>query len=100
MKHVVIMSRVIHRFGPNLESGCTVVYMSQNDIKIPRHSHHSKVEKALATTPWDGEWHQLLEMGPSSAEQTARAYNVDGASWILGYTNTEDGSILWAKRIV
>lgn len=72
------------------------------DIKIPRHSHHSKVEKALASTPWDGEWHKLLDMGPSSAEQTARAYNVDGASWILGYTNDEagEGSVLWAKRIV
>lgn len=59
--------------------------MSTNEIKYPRHSPHSKVERALAKTAKDGQPHKLLEMAQSTAEQTARAYNVDGASWELGY---------------
>lgn len=74
------------------------------DIKWPRHSSHSKVEKALKNTPRDGAVHQIAEMGPSSAEQTARAYNVPGASWLLGYTAGVNGSgeivsYLWAKWV-
>lgn len=59
--------------------------MSTSDIKVPRHSAHSRVEKALAKTAKDGQWYKLLDMGSSTAEQTARAYNVEGASWELGY---------------
>lgn len=73
---------------------------TQSDIKVPRHSPHSKVEQALKSVPHDGNWHKILDMGASTAEQTARAYNVEGASWILGYTNEDGGSALWAKRAV
>lgn len=74
-----------------------------SDIKWPRHSPHSKVEKALKNTPRDGNVHYVTVMGPSSAEQTARAYNVDGSRWLLGYTaGVENGDIvsyLWAKWV-
>lgn len=74
-----------------------------SDIKVPRHSPHSKVEKALKITPMDGNWHKILTMGQTSAEQTARAYNVPGANWQLGYDHGyEDGDIvsyLYAKWV-
>jgi hypothetical protein len=74
-----------------------------SDIKWPRHSPHSKVEKALKTVPRDGDVHLVTIMGPSSAEQTARAYNVDGGNWLLGYTSGVEGqeivSYLWAKWV-
>jgi hypothetical protein len=54
-------------------------------IKVPTRSSWSSVEKALSKTPRDGDWHFLVEMGPTSAEQSARAYNNPGASWQLGY---------------
>lgn len=74
------------------------------DIKWPKHSPHSKVEKALKATPRDGGVYQIAEMGPSSAEQTARAYNIDGGGWLLGYTAGVNGSgeivsYLWAKWV-
>lgn len=74
------------------------------DIKWPKHSPHSKVEKALRSIPRDGDIHFVAEMGPSSAEQTARAYNVEGGSWLLGYTAGVNGggdivSYLWAKWV-
>lgn len=74
-----------------------------SDIKVPRHSDHSKVEKALAIASTDGQWHKILTMGMSTAEQTARAYNVPGGQWELGYTHGADGqkpiSHLWVRWI-
>lgn len=72
-------------------------------IKIPTRSTWSRVEKALTKTPHDNQWHKILEMGLSSAEQTARSYNVEGGNWTLGYThgtNTQGEvcSYLWAKH--
>ena len=71
-------------------------------IKVPRRQDRSsRVEKALAKTPRDGEWHRLLEMGFTSAEQTARGYNHQDAPWTYGYTHeSKDGemiSVLWVK---
>lgn len=97
--------KVIHRFVAVSWSRRSVVSMSTpTDIKVPRHSGHSKVEKKLGVTPHDGAWHRLVEMGPSSAEQTARAYNVEGASWELGYTveanpQADIVSVLWARWV-
>ena len=78
--------------------------MSANEIKYPRHSPHSKVERALRGIAKDGQPHRLLEMGQSTAEQTARSYNVEGASWELGYRLEagSDGtpvSVLYARWI-
>lgn len=77
--------------------------MKETDkIKVPQRSHQSRVEKALAKVPRDGEWHRLLDMGFTSAEQTARGYNVPGGQWEFGYThdrNDQDEmiSVLWVK---
>lgn len=72
-----------------------------DEIKVPHRSPQSRVERALAKTPRDGSWHKLLTMGLTTAEQTARSYNVEGASWELGYSvGTENGSVvsvLWAR---
>lgn len=74
-----------------------------NDVKVPRHSKHSKVERALANVLPDGKWHKILTMGLTSAEQTARAYNVPGAKWEMGYTHGSEGddvvSYLWARWV-
>lgn len=76
-------------------------------IKVPSRSSSSKVEKAINRAPRDGDWHVLLrDMGLSSAEQTARSYNVVGGLWLLGYTldSHSDGSgelvsTLWIKSV-
>lgn len=76
-------------------------------IKIPARSSASKVERALKKAARDGAWHIIiLDMGMTSAEQTARAYNVPGGSWEFGYTHDHhsDGSgelvsTLWVRWI-
>ena len=77
----------------------------EDRIKVPERSKHSHVEKALAKASRDGKWHKLLtDMGMTSAEQTARGYNVTGAKWVFGYTldSNSDGSgdivsTLWVR---
>lgn len=76
--------------------------MSDTDkIKVPQRKADSRVEKALAVAVKDHEWHRLLNMGFTSAEQTARGYNVPGGTWEFGYTHeNKDGeliSVLWAR---
>lgn len=79
----------------------------EDKIKVPSRSPSSKVEKAIRKAPQDGAWHTLiLNMGMTSAEQTARAYNVPGGKWEFGYTldSHTDGSgelvsTLWARWI-
>lgn len=76
--------------------------MNETDkIKVPQRAQTSRVERALAKVARDGNWHRLLEMGFTSAEQTARGYNVPGGQWTFGYTHeSKDGemiSVLWAK---
>lgn len=71
-------------------------------IKVPRRSNSSRVEKALLKTPQDGNWHRLLDMGMTTAEQTARAYNVPGGAWEFGYLLDTDNSgeiisALWVR---
>jgi hypothetical protein len=84
--------------------------MSQPDqlkIKVPARSASSKVERALKKAARDGAWHILIrDMGMTSAEQTARAYNVPGGQWEFGYTHDShsDGSgelvsTLWVRWI-
>jgi hypothetical protein len=79
--------------------------MSDSDkIKVPRRASGSRVDKALTATPRDGNWHRLLEMGQTSAEQTARGYNVPNGQWLFGYTleSKTDGdivSVLWGKWV-
>lgn len=72
-------------------------------IKYPSRATNSRVEKALAKVPKDGEPHRILTMGFTSAEQTARGYNVPGGQFLFGYThetvNNELVSVLWAKWI-
>jgi hypothetical protein len=74
-----------------------------DDIKVPRRSNQSRVERALTKTPQDGDWHKLLDMGLTTAEQTARSYNVPGGAWELGYrhsaNNGEIRSELWARWV-
>lgn len=76
--------------------------MNETDkIKVPLRQNNSRVERALHKVPEDGEWHRLLTMGFTSAEQTARGYNVPGGKWEFGYTQEPvDGnlvSVLWAR---
>lgn len=75
--------------------------MDTDKIKVPLRQSKSRVERALFKVPRDGEWHRLLTMGFTSAEQTARGYNVPGGAWEFGYTHeTVDGnlvSVLWAR---
>lgn len=71
-------------------------------IKVPQRSNQSRVEKALGKVARDGAWHKLLEMGFTSAEQTARGYNVPGGQWEFGYTHDNNTageliSILWVR---
>lgn len=71
-------------------------------IKVPRRDRGSRVERALVNAPKDGNWHRLLEMGFTVAEQTARGYNVTGGQWEFGYTHETDSngeliSILWVR---
>lgn len=72
-------------------------------IKYPARASNSRVEKALAKNPKDGQPHRILEMGFTSAEQTARGYNVPGGQFQFGYTHeSKDGemiSVLWAKWV-
>lgn len=73
-------------------------------IKVPRRSPKSRVETALAKAPKDGQFHVIVpSMGMTSAEQTARAYNVPGCRWELGYdyAKNTDGifSVLYARWI-
>lgn len=70
-------------------------------IKVPRRAgNSSRIEKALTKVPKDGEWHRMLDMGFTSAEQTARGLNV-GGQWEFGYTHDQkDGdmiSVLWGR---
>lgn len=79
-----------------------MVMREVDKIKVPgRAAKSSRIEKALAKTPMDGEWHRLLDMGFTSAEQTARGYNIPGGQWVFGYTHeSKEGdmiSVLWAK---
>lgn len=79
----------------------------ESRIKIPARSSSSKVERALKKASRDGAWAILIrDMGMTSAEQTARAYNVPGGQWEHGYTHDQhsDGSgelvsTLWARWI-
>lgn len=78
--------------------------MSDTDkIKVPHRKADSRVEKAIGLAKRDGTWQRLLEMGFTSAEQTARGYNVPGGSWDFGYTHeNKDGeliSVLWGKYV-
>lgn len=71
-------------------------------IKVPKRADKSRVERALVKVPKDGDWHRLLNMGFTSAEQTARGYNVPGGDWEFGYTHEADTdgemiSVLWAR---
>lgn len=76
--------------------------MSDTDkIKVPQRKHDSRVEKALVAANRDGTWQRLLTMGFTTAEQTARGYNVPGGNWEFGYTHeNKDGelvSVLWGR---
>lgn len=92
-----------------MEYGARVKGMSKPEdrIKVPSRSASSKVEKAIRKVPTDGAWHIVIQnMGMTSAEQTARAYNVPGGQWEWGYTldNHTDGSgelvsTLWARSV-
>jgi hypothetical protein len=78
--------------------------MSDTDkIKVPRRKADSRVERAIGSASRDGSWHRLLEMGFTSAEQTARGYNVPGGVWEFGYTHeNKDGeliSVLWGRFV-
>lgn len=42
-------------------------------IKVPTRTSTSRVEKALKNIPLDGQWHELLEMGFTVAEQPPEA---------------------------
>lgn len=68
---------------------------STQPIKVPKRSGDSRIEKALATVPQDKQWHRILEMGFTSAEQTARGYNSPWAPWEFGYHHeTKDGVVI------
>ena len=77
--------------------------MKETDkIKVPRRAgNSSRIDKALTKVPRDGEWHKMLEMGFTSAEQTARGLNCGEQYWEFGYTHdTKDGemiSVLWGR---
>lgn len=78
--------------------------MDPSKIKVPQRAANSRVERALAKVPQDGQWHKLLDMGFTTAEQTARGYNVPGGKWEFGYTHDRNAggdmiSVLWAKWI-
>jgi len=79
------------------------VIANTNRIKVPGRASNSKVDKKLATVPRDGQWHELLEMGETTAEQTARSYNVPGGNFEFGYSvESKDGelvSILWVRSV-
>lgn len=76
-------------------------------IKVPTRSNASKVERAIRKAARDGAWHVLIDnMGMTSAEQTARAYNVPGGQWEFGHTvdHHTDGSgelvsVLWIRWV-
>ena len=74
-----------------------------DNIKVPRRSGTSRVEKALKSASKDGKWFRILDMGFTVAEQTARGYNVPGGSWEFGYTHEtrhgELGSVLWVRWV-
>lgn len=76
----------------------------KDQIKVPQKDTRrgARVHAALLTTSRDGDWHKILEMGFSTAEQTARAWNGPNEPWELGYTvgTGQDGSLvsyLWAR---
>lgn len=89
----------------NLRTTSNVEHMKETDkIKVPNRSRDSRVEKALKRVPQDGDWHELLEMGFTVAEQTARGYNVPGGTLEFGYThrNNKAGeliSVLWVRNV-
>jgi len=76
-----------------------------SNVKVPKRANNSRVDRALQKVAQDGQWHRILEMGFTSAEQTARAYNVPGGQWEFGYTHEPKGgsgdiiSVLWARWI-
>lgn len=91
-------------YPPDLNIATRVNGMDQVDkIKVPLRASGSKVERALSKIPLDGKWHKLLTMGFSTAEQTARSYNVPGGKWAYGYTHENDPvtnelvSVLWVQ---
>lgn len=63
-----------------------------SNIKVPRRANNSRVDKALQKVAQDGQWHELIEMGFTSAEQTARAYNVPGGQWEFGYEHKSNNT--------
>lgn len=74
----------------------------EDKIKVPSRTKDSKITRALSKIPLDGKWHRLMTMGFTSAEQTARGYNVPNGNWVYGYTheNSDSGelvSVLWVK---
>lgn len=79
----------------------------EDKIKVPIRSTSSKVEKAIRKSSQDGAWHVLVQdMGMTTAEQTARQYNVPGGQYEFGYTvgNHSDGSgelvsTLWVRWV-
>jgi hypothetical protein len=78
----------------------------RDQIKVPQKDTRkgARVKRALDKTPMDGGWHKLFEMGFSSAEQTARAWNAPHEPWELGYTVGTNASgtlvsYLWARWI-
>lgn len=84
--------------------GCT--HMAQAEIKEPRKQVAAWLSRALDTTPKDGQWHKIRDMGPSSAEQTARSLNGTSrvtAGWVFGYRLAfgQDGALseLWVKWV-
>jgi len=90
----------------NLEIASNVKDMTKetDKIKVPSRASTSRVEKALRTIPHDNQWHELLEMGFTVAEQTARAYNVPGGTYEFGYTHRNNAageliSVLWVRNV-
>lgn len=90
----------------NLEIPSNVKGMTKetDKIKVPSRTSTSRVEKALKNIPLDGQWHELLEMGFTVAEQTARGYNVPGGSLEFGYTHRNNAageliSVLWVRNV-
>ena len=75
----------------------------EDKIKVPSRASGSRVDRALAKVPRDGDRHKLLTMGFTVAEQTARGYNVPGGQWSFGYTHDNDPvsneliSVLWVR---
>ena len=77
----------------------------EDRIKIPKR-RNTRLDREFLKITKDGQWQPLIpEMGVTSAEQTARAYNVPGGPWQFGYTvdmSTQTGelvSCLWVRWV-